>query len=957
MPDPTTPAPHQPRRPAGAQCWRVPAPLVWLLLALTLFAAAGAAQSQPVALPAGVERGPSVEGMTEYRLANGLRVLTLPDATAPTFLFNITYLVGSRHEGYGERGMAHLIEHLLFRASRNHPNIAKELSERGAAANGTTWHDRTNYFATFAATDDNLRWVVAMEADRMVNAEITREQLDPEMTVVRNEFEAGENNPIRVLIQRVASAAYLWHNYGNDTIGNRSDIENMPIERLYAFYRAHYRPDNAVVLIAGRFDEALALELVARHFGAIARPQQPVPQTYTVEPPQEGERSVVLRRVGDTQAVVAAYHIPPASHPDMAPLDLLTEILRAAPAGRLHRALVEPKLAASVFGFEQQLRDPGLAFYGAVLRTDQSLERAREALVATVEGIATAPITDEEVERARAVLLRGFDQTLSSPPALGRVMSEWIAVGDWRLFFLHRDRLRKATAADVQRVAQTYFRPYNRTLGAFIPSKQPARVEIPPAPDLAALLEGYTGDVAVAAGEAFEATPAEIERRTLRARLPVGLQLEMLPRKTRGATVVAQLTLRFGDERNLFGRNAEAGFAGALLAHGTSRMSRQQIQDEFNRLRAQVSFSGGSTSATVSLRTVREHLPAALGLVAQVLRDAAFPEPELEQVRAQWLAALDQQRQDPQALSQNEFNRLFNIHPRGDVRHVQSLDEDAEDTRRVTADEVRRFHREFYGASHGQLALVGDFDPQAIEALAATLFDGWPSRSAYARVPARHAAIAPVRRVIETPDRANAYFLAGMNLDLRTDDPDFPALLLGDYLLGGGFISSRLGMRIRQKDGLSYSVWSRLAASHLDRSGSFMVRAIHAPENAARLERAFREELERALRDGFSDEEVASARTGFLQAAQVARASDARLAAALVNNAFLGRTYEWQQQLERRIAALTAEQIVGALRRHIDPARMVVVLAGDFRGAARKAAGAAGGTEGAGLQPAAGGAR
>src|SRR5580700_2471031 len=221
------------------------------------------------ALPVGVERVTSVEGITEYRLADGLRVLLFPDPSKQTITVNITYQVGSRHENYGETGMAHLLEHLMFKGSPKHPNIPQQLTEHGARPNGTTWFDRTNYFETFAATDENLKWALDLESDRMVNSFIARKDLDSEMTVVRNEFESGENNAMEVLLDRVMAASYLWHNYGKSTIGSRSDIENVPIDRLQAFYHLYYQPDNAVLLVAGKFDEAKTLALVSQAFGAI----------------------------------------------------------------------------------------------------------------------------------------------------------------------------------------------------------------------------------------------------------------------------------------------------------------------------------------------------------------------------------------------------------------------------------------------------------------------------------------------------------------------------------------------------------------------------------------------------------------------------------------------------------------------------------------------------------------
>jgi zinc protease len=226
----------------------------------------------------------SIEGVTEYRLPNGLRVLLLPDPGVDTVTVHIVYLVGSRHEGYGEKGMAHLLEHLLFKGSKRFPDAKEQLTRRGARWNGTTSNDRTTYFETLSATGDNLDWALALEADRMVNSFVRREDLDAEMTVVRNEFEMGENNSGGVLLQRMQQIAFPWHNYGNPVIGERADIERVPIDRLQAFYRTWYQPDNAVLIVGGRFEEAKALGMIARHFGPLPKPKRKLPVFYTEEP-------------------------------------------------------------------------------------------------------------------------------------------------------------------------------------------------------------------------------------------------------------------------------------------------------------------------------------------------------------------------------------------------------------------------------------------------------------------------------------------------------------------------------------------------------------------------------------------------------------------------------------------------------------------------------------------------
>ncbi|MBM3464967.1 MAG: insulinase family protein [Armatimonadetes bacterium] len=897
-------------------------------MALQIFAPLTAhAQS----LPAGVSRLASVEGITEYRLANGLRVLLFPDPSASTITVNVTYLVGSRHESYGETGMAHLLEHLLFKGSTNHKSITQELTEHGARANGTTWLDRTNYYETFPASVQNLAWALDMEADRMVNSFVAKKDLDTEMTVVRNEYEMGENNPGRVLWQRAMQTAFLWHNYGNPTIGARSDIEKVPIERLQAFYRKYYQPDNAILAVTGKFDEAKTLELVAKTFGPIPKPTRVLEVTYTEEPVQDGERSVTIRRVADEQGVLAVYHAAAGPHPDYAALEVLTQILGDTPAGRLHKALVETKKATGVSAGVFALREPGVVLVGADMRKDAPMEPVREGMIEIVEGVVKKPVTADEVERARTALLKDVDLTLSNSARVGIAISDWAAMGDWRLMFIYRDRLRTVKLEDVQRVAGQYLKPSNRTLAIFVPTAKPDRAEIPATPDVAALVKDYKGDKPIEQGEAFDASPANIEKRLTRVDLPGGLKLSLLPKKTRGKVVRVAMQLNFGDEKSLFGRSTDGDLAGEMLMRGTTKHTREQLKDAFDKLKASVSINGSASGAGVRVETTAENLPAVMELVAEVLRQPSFPAGEFEQLKQETLAEIEGQVSDPQAMASRAYRRHITPYPKGDVRYTPTFTEEMDAVKTETLDGVKKFHADFYGASNGDVAVVGEFDAKAFADQMQRLFGDWKSPKSYTRVPRVRMAVAPEQKAFETPDKANAVYVTGMTLDLRDDDPEYAALILGNYMLGGGFLNSRLATRIRQKEGLSYGVWSSVSASALDRFGEFSAGAIYAPQNVEKLQKAMREELARALKDGFTVEEVEAARNGWLQAAQVARGTDAQLAGTLRAYRFLGRTMAWDEQLEAKVKALTPQQITEAMRKHLDLAKLSVFRAGDFQ--------------------------
>jgi zinc protease len=917
-PAPAKPAPAapSPRAQAAPSCARIRAVLA----------------ARP---PVKATRGATVEGITEYTLPNGLRVLLFPDQSKPTATVNITYLVGSRHEGYGETGMAHLLEHMVFKGTPCHPNIPQELTAHGARPNGTTWFDRTNYFETFSASDSNLVWALDLEADRMVNSFIARKDLESEFTVVRNEFEAGENDPFGVLMERTISAAYLWHNYGHSTIGARSDIESVPIERLQSFYHRYYQPDNAVLVVAGKFDPARALPLIEQKFGRIPRPDRSstlkVYPTYTLDPTQDGERSVTLRRVGDVQVAMSVFHVPAGPHPDYAAVDVLSQVLGDSPSGRLYKALVEPKLAADVGAFNFQLKEPGMLIAYARVRKEDDLTKARAAMDAALASAVSSAPTADEVERAKTQLLKNIELTLNRSDQVGLQLSEWASMGDWRLLFIHRDRIKQVTAEDVARVAATYLKPSNVTTGIFIPTEKPDRAEIPATPDFASLVKDYKGDTALAAGEVFDPSPANIDQRTARSTLASGLKLALLPKQNRGQAVNLGLTLRFGNLAAVQGKAAAADLAADMLMRGTRTKTRQQIKDEFDRLKARVSpIFATPTQLRVTIETTRPNIVPALRLLGEVLREPSFPEKEFDELKREDLAQFEENRSEPTSQGSIAYQRYLNPYPKGDPRYVSTVDEQVADYTAATLDEARRYYAQFYGGSNGELVAVGDFDPAELTAAATEIFGSWKSPQPFTRVPQEFKDVTPTSITLNTPDKANAFMLAGMNLKVRDDNPDYPALLLGNYMLGGGFLNSRLAVRIRQKEGISYGVGSGLFASALDTVGGFQTFAIYAPENAARLEQAFKEEIDRMLKDGFTADEVKEAKAGWLQSRQVSRSQDGQLVNTLGNYAFIGRTLGFDAALEQRVSALTPDAINAAMRKYIEPTKITIVKAGDF---------------------------
>jgi zinc protease len=899
------------------------------LTAALLFAAAPTAFTAPKPFTFVTE----VEGLREYTLPNGLRVVLVPDSSKPSVTVNLTVFVGSRHEAYGEKGMAHLLEHLLFKGTPKTPDAKQALSDHGADANGTTWFDRTNYYETMPASEANAQWAIRFEADRLINCFIAKKDLDSEMTVVRNEFEQNESEPDSVLTERLLSTAFLWHNYGNATIGPKSDIELVPIDRLKDFYRRYYQPDNAMLVVAGKFDEAKLFGWISDAFGKIPRPKAHPYPTYTAEPVQDGERSVTVRRTGGVPVLAAGWHVPAGSDPDYAAVDVLAEVLGDSPGGRLHAALVESKKAAQVGCSNYQLKDPGLMFCSVQLKPGDNVDAARSTLLSVAEGLAAKPVTAEQVERAKLSLLKSLELTLNSSERIGLVLSEAAALGDWRMLFLHRDRLKAVTAEDVNRVAQKYLQASNRTLAEYVPTEKPARAEISLSPDVAGLLKDYKGSAAMATGEAFDTSVRNIEARTQKGQLTGGLKWALLPKKTRGETLHLALTLHYGNLASLNGQRTAAELTSRMLTRGTKKHSRQAFKDALDRLNAQLHFQTGSQGVVVTLEVRKPALMETLDLLAEALKEPTFDTNEFEQLRREALSEVEALKSEPTQVGFLELKRALEPWPAGHPFATQSPDEAIAQLTAVKREAIAAFHAKHYGTTSAELSMVGDFDAEAVKPKLEALFGGWKAPQAFERIPHPHQAGTGKSTTLALPDKANAFYGVGLDFALNDADPDYPAMMMADYLLGGGFMSGRVTRRLRETEGLSYGAGTFLRVPPLDDEATLFGYAIFAPQNLEKVERGMIEELKRAVESGFTEKEVKDARPGLLQVREQQRANDNELALELTGNLYLGRTLAFDEAVDSKLAALSAGQVSQAVKKFLNPAKLTAIKAGDFKSA------------------------
>jgi zinc protease len=885
-------------------------------------------QTPPTPVNAKATKVRTVEGITEYTLENGMQVLVFPDQTQSTVTVNITYLVGSRVEGYGETGMAHLLEHMMFKGTSKYRNVLKVLEEKGAQLNGTTWTDRTNYYETLPATPENLEFALDLEADRMRNALISPDDLKTEFSVVRNEFEMGENDPLGVLQERIVSTAFLWHNYGKSTIGSRADIERVPVPALRAFYEKYYQPDNSILVVSGKFDEATALKAIEAKFGVLPRPKRVLQPSYTVEPQQDGERNVMLRRNGDIHAVGLAYHTPGVASPEYAGVLAAIDVLTREPSGRLYKKLVETKLASSVGGFNLQFRDPYLAYFQAEIRDAKNVDKVEKIMLDEIEKLGASKIDDKEILRFRAAQIKELELAMADSQRIAVELSEFAALGDWRALFAYRDAVSKVTAADAQKAAQMFFKQTNRTAGRFVPTKSVDRSPLIETPDVIAYVKGIEGGEVKEAGEQFTATLDNIEAKTTRKELKGGIKAALLPKKTRGGKVTLQLALHWGDEKSLQNKQIVADLASDLLPRGTTKKSYQDLQDLQDQLKSKIWIGGGADGFILNIETLRDHLAGALDLSAEMMTSPSFDAKQFDIVKQEKLAALEQQLTDPQAIAFTALQQITSPWPKTDPRYTMSAQEQIDAIKKTSLADVKAFYKEFAGVGKGELAVVGDFDATAIPAQVEKLFGGWTSKKKYERLKDKPFGVAGTSKTIDVKDKEMTLLVAAHDLAMKDDNPDFAAWLIVGQLLGGD-AGSRLWMRLREKEGVSYGAWAWTEANPFDESGGVVAGAIVAPANLAKAKASMLEEINKLTNGKITPEELQRTRDSWTKSQDTSLSDDGAVVGMLRNQLYRGRTTEWTKALRAKVSGLAPADVERVAKKYLEPKKLVIIDAGD----------------------------
>jgi zinc protease len=859
-------------------------------------------------------------GIKEYKMtSNNLRVLLKKDKSAPVATFMVTYEVGSRNEAIGYTGSTHLLEHLMFKGSRKFNttkgnSVFQTLQSLGARMNATTWLDRTNYFAVLPS--EHLESLIEIEADRMRNAWIKEEDRRSEMTVVRNEFERGQNSPSGVLDEHIWATAYHAHPYHHSTIGWKEDIENVSIERLKEFYDTFYWPNNATAIAIGDFEEKDALAMIKKHFGKIRKSTKPIPEVYTAEPEQEGIRTVTLKRAGQQGIVGVAHKTPSATNKDAAAFMVLSSILSSGKNSRFYKNITDKGLTTSIYIWDSLFKDPGLFTVYANLSPDVKHKTVESLIIQEYEKIKTDGVTEAEVKKAQAQLVAAMKFSQDGSYAIASGLNEAIASGDWTLYTTYSEKIKSVTKEDVQRVVVEYFKEDLSTVGYFIPKNK-----------------GEQGERAIASAKELEKIKKKYitgaEEESLSSKIvqsePIsGVRLFSLER---GSGVVTMQGSFLGGDVYSSENKRVSDMVASMLDQGTKNMSKFEISEKLESVGARLNFFNGQARVGFSGKFLEEDTEMVFEIMADQIKNPLFSEQELEKVKKRAIAGYKRSKESTRGNAMN--NMLEAFYGKDHQNSPTNPDQAIEDIKKITAQNLEEYHSKNYGTGSMVIVVVGNIKHQELEKMVKESFGGWKKSPLNTKKEERVASKKAGKVYLTMQDKTSTDFLVGTALEIDRYHPDYLPLYLGTHTLGGNF-SARLMQTVRVKEGLTYGINSSLSGFGNGNDGYWMVGGTFAPQLLSKGESSTLREVKLWLEKGITQKELDVTKSTLTGGFQVGFDTTGGLASGILSAVVTHNSLEYLDSYPEQVKKITLDQVNEAIKKYIALDGLYRVAAGSI---------------------------
>ena len=889
-------------------------------ITLILLLIVGAAMSQEKYY--GFEYIKESGGIKEYHMtSNGLKVLLKEDHSAPVATFMVTYEVGSRNEAIGYTGSTHLLEHLMFKGSNKFNtdkgnSVFQILQSLGARMNATTWLDRTNYYETLPSSE--LETAIEIEADRMRNAYIKEGDRESEMTVVRNEFERGQNNPSGVLDEHIWATAYHAHPYHHSTIGWKADIENVSIERLKEFYDTFYWPNNATATVVGDFETSKALAIIKKHFGRIRKSTKEIPVVYTTEPMQEGKRTVTLKRAGQQGIVGIAHKSPPATHEDAASFIVLSSILSSGKNSRFYKNITDKGLTTNIFIWDTLFKDPGLFTVYANLAPGVEHKTVEDIIVAEYENIKKEGVTEEEVSKAKAQLIASMKFRQDGSMAVAGSLNEAIASGDWTLYTRYEELVNSVTAKSIKLVVNKYFLEDLSTVGYFIPEvsgDQPQGKPVASAKELVEMKKQYFSkeNQGGLASQIVDSEPVE------------GIRLLTLKRGSGVVTINGSFMGGdiYADENN----SRVPDLVSSMLDQGTTKQTKFEISNQLEKAGARLSVSNGKSNVSFYAKFLSRDLEMVFGLLSEQLQHPAFNEEDLEKIKKRMITSYKKRKESTRGNAVN--NMLASFYPKGHQNAPEDNDRSIEDIKKTKTEDLKVFHNQNYGKGGMVVVAVGDVDHEELSNTIKKEFESWKNSPLSKKTESKKGKKSAGKAYVTMKDKTSTDFVMGIPLGIDRFHEDYMPLYVATHILGGNF-SARLMQTVRVKEGLTYGINSVITGFDNKNDGYWMVGGTFAPELLARGEKATLREVKRWAEGGVTQAEVDITKSTLTGSYQVGFDTTRGLSIGILSAVNVWGDLSYIDSFPEKVNSATLEQVNAAIKKYITFDDIYQVAAGSI---------------------------
>lgn len=891
-----------------------------------------------------------LDGIEEYLYQpNGMNVLLLQDNASPVATVQIVYRVGSKNEVLGNTGSTHLLEHLMFKGTptfnkKSGSTITDVLQNTGAQLNATTWYDRTNYFETLPS--DKIALALQIEADRMRNSLLLKEDKEAEMTVVRNEFERGENDPNSLLDKEIWAAAYIAHPYHHSTIGWKSDIEKAPIEVLRNFYNTYYWPDNATLTIIGDFKKEAIFELIETYFGKITKAPNVMPQPYTEEPQQYGPRKIIVKKSGELGVINKAYKIPGALHEDLPALNILGEIIASGPMAILNKTFVDSRLGIYATANASNFKEVNLFTIGVGFPTTTKHDDIDAKIDEVIAKIQKDGVTQDEVNRVVAQISA---QTILSRDGSGVIASrlnEAIAAGDWTDYVNGVERLKKVTPADVLRVAQKYLVEDQSTTGYFIPkqSGNNAGHAEAKANNYEAENEPYyyrdpKHDHAEESSKVFSGEQNKIEKvLAVKDDNAMGKKASSYKReKVAGIDVVSVKTsakdfvtvaasIALGNFANENKNTMIPSLTTAMLAKGTTLNDKFKFSEKLQKLGVNLNVGASTTKINIGFKCLKKDLDQVIALLAEELRFPLFDKTEFENLKQQFTGNTKQGLNDPNTRGSIALAQA--IYPKGNPNYSLTIEEDLANIKNATLEDLKAFHKKYFGPVSMHLVIVGDTEGANLNASLKKSFKNWNGGIAETLKFEEAVKSTSKNEVITIAEKPSAELFIGQFTGLKIADADYIPFYIANYTLGAGF-AGRLMQTVRDNDGLTYNISSGLGGN-ITTGGYWMVNASFNPTLFQKGLDATMVQVAKWVNDGITLEELENKKTNLIGSFKVGLATTNGLTRTILGFVERGLEPDYIEQYPKDIEKVTLKQANDAIKKYIKTDKMIIIKSGSL---------------------------